>query len=156
MPMTSASVAFAAAGAAGALYLVSRRPAWLFGVKTWQFVGEVTALHVYPVKSCRGFEVETMELDTYGPKLDRRFMITDENGRFITQRQEAILSQIFVAMRPDGSVTLSLQKGPTMSRFTFTPATAVTPGLQFLSKSFAMCSAAAAVIRNVGKESVKV
>jgi uncharacterized protein YcbX len=122
MVPSSSSVACVAAAGLGAWLLMSKRPVWLFGTGGWKHVGEVVALHVYPVKSCRGIEVEQMELDRYGPKLDRRFMIVDENGRFITQRQEAILSQIFAEMLPDGRVTLSVSN---KSHFTFKPATAV-------------------------------
>jgi uncharacterized protein YcbX len=35
-----------------------------------------------------------MELDTFGPKWDRRFMLVDKNGRFLTQRECPLMGQI--------------------------------------------------------------
>ncbi len=42
---------------------------------------------IYPVKSLRGFEVSALELDALGPVGDRRWMVVDDAGRFVTQRQ---------------------------------------------------------------------
>jgi uncharacterized protein YcbX len=47
----------------------------------------VASLHEYPVKSCRGVDVAELRLDEKGPVHDRRFMIVDEGGRFVTQRE---------------------------------------------------------------------
>lgn len=46
----------------------------------------LAALHVYPVKSCRGHAVEAVDLDVFGPRGDRRFLVVDERGQFLTQR----------------------------------------------------------------------
>jgi uncharacterized protein YcbX len=46
----------------------------------------VTSLFYYPVKSCRGIALDTATLDRRGIVDDRRFMIVDEWGRFVTQR----------------------------------------------------------------------
>ena len=42
---------------------------------------------IYPVKSLRGVEVASLELDDLGPVGDRRWMLVDDAGRFVTQRQ---------------------------------------------------------------------
>lgn len=42
---------------------------------------------IYPVKSLRGCEVAALELDDLGPVGDRRWMLVDADGRFVTQRQ---------------------------------------------------------------------
>jgi uncharacterized protein YcbX len=47
----------------------------------------VSALHVYPIKSCRGLEMKAVRFDHLGPPYDRRFMLVDEDGRFLTQRE---------------------------------------------------------------------
>jgi uncharacterized protein len=46
----------------------------------------VSQLFVYPIKSTRGIAVEEILLETAGPVRDRRWMLVDENGRFLTQR----------------------------------------------------------------------
>jgi uncharacterized protein YcbX len=46
-----------------------------------------SALHVYPIKSCRGVELKAVRFDRLGPLYDRRFMLVDETGNFLTQRE---------------------------------------------------------------------
>ena len=47
----------------------------------------VSALHVYPVKSCRGTALATATLDARGIVGDRQFMLVNPRGRFLTQRE---------------------------------------------------------------------
>lgn len=60
----------------------------------------VSALYIYPIKSCRGIEVRSFRLDDLGPQLDRRYMIVDPNGRCINQRQEARLALVVPSLQP--------------------------------------------------------
>lgn len=71
---------------------------------------QVSALYIYPIKACRGIEVQAFRLDALGPQLDRRFMLVDEQGTFITQRQEPRLSQVIPGLSP----TALLVKAPGM------------------------------------------
>jgi hypothetical protein len=61
-------------------------------------VATVAGLHVYPVKSCGGTELERAEVDALGIRDDRRWMIVDERGRFLTQRTVPLLATIRVAL----------------------------------------------------------
>jgi uncharacterized protein YcbX len=61
-------------------------------------VGRVASLHVYPVKSCRGIDVESFLLTPTGPEWDRRWMIVTAEGRFITQRSHPRLATIAVTV----------------------------------------------------------
>jgi uncharacterized protein len=54
----------------------------------------VSALYIYPIKSCRGIELRGFRLDELGPELDRRFMLVDEAGKFITQREAPRLALV--------------------------------------------------------------
>ena len=45
------------------------------------------SIHVYPFKSMAGVELNSLELDDFGPKHDRRWMLVDGKNSFITQRQ---------------------------------------------------------------------
>lgn len=46
----------------------------------------VGALAIYPLKSGRQVLVDVMRLDRFGPAGDRRWMLIDDAGRFVTQR----------------------------------------------------------------------
>lgn len=47
----------------------------------------ISRLFVYPVKSCAGVELREAVLTETGFDLDRAWMVVDEAGRFVTQRQ---------------------------------------------------------------------
>lgn len=46
----------------------------------------VTGLFLYPVKSLRGYAVPSAEFDALGFVGDRRFLVVDDTGKFLTQR----------------------------------------------------------------------
>jgi uncharacterized protein YcbX len=50
-------------------------------------IGRVVSLHVYPVKSCKGIEVQASLVEARGLILDRLWMIVTSTGTFRTQRQ---------------------------------------------------------------------
>ena len=54
----------------------------------------VADLFVYPIKSCGGIAVEGAEVDAFGFRDDRRWMVVDETGRFLTQRTVPLLATI--------------------------------------------------------------
>lgn len=47
----------------------------------------IVALNVYPIKSCAGIAVDTLRFDDHGPLDDRRWMLVDAAGDFLTQRE---------------------------------------------------------------------
>ncbi|MBL0317196.1 MAG: MOSC N-terminal beta barrel domain-containing protein [Flavobacteriales bacterium] len=48
---------------------------------------KIDHLFVYPVKSLGGFGVNQAAITAQGFEFDRRFMLIDENNRFISQRK---------------------------------------------------------------------
>lgn len=48
---------------------------------------KVVSLHVYPVKSFKGVQLEKSQLSNLGLSLDRNWMLVDENHKFMTQRE---------------------------------------------------------------------
>ena len=77
----------------------------------------VTALYVYPVKSCRGLAVESALVDARGFAGDRRYMVVDAQGQFLTQRVHPRMALIETALTAEnltlsypsrGSVSVSL------------------------------------------------
>ncbi len=79
----------------------------------------LSALHIYPVKSCRGLSLQTAAFDEYGLIGDRRFMVVNAaDGLFLTQRTHPRMALIETALTGDqlvlsspnaGSVTVALR-----------------------------------------------
>lgn len=66
----------------------------------------VSSLIYYPIKACRGFEVESAEVERMGLQHDRRMMVVTTEGRFLTQREYPRLALVTPTLN-DGIVTLS-------------------------------------------------
>jgi uncharacterized protein YcbX len=64
-------------------------------------VAAVSALYVYPIKSCRGIRVQEWPVAARGFAADRRWMIVDSNGKFVTQRELAQLALVRTALFGD-------------------------------------------------------
>jgi uncharacterized protein YcbX len=61
----------------------------------------VRSLHVYPVKGCRGIDVDRAQVAVTGlvgqGAGDREWMVVDEDGRFLTQREHPRLALVVAA-----------------------------------------------------------
>lgn len=55
---------------------------------------KISQLIIYPVKSLQGIQLQQAELTKQGLKWDRHWMIVDETGRFVTQRNIANMAKI--------------------------------------------------------------
>src|SRR6266542_3762482 len=67
---------------------------------------QLTGLFIYPVKSLRGISLPSAQVDELGLVGDRRFMVVDENGRFLSQRTLPRMALIATALSAD-TLTLS-------------------------------------------------
>jgi uncharacterized protein len=67
---------------------------------------EVARLRLYPVKGLRGYDVDVAEVERCGLAGDRRWLVTQPDGTFLTQRQIAGMARIDARLR-DGGLTLS-------------------------------------------------
>lgn len=82
---------------------------------------QVQSLFIYPVKSLAGIAVDSVTLDDFGPSGDRRWMVVDGEGHFVTQRTRPELALIKTALTGSGSdreVTLDI---PGEGTFTLQP-----------------------------------
>lgn len=61
---------------------------------------KLESLWIYPVKSCAGIPQENLEITNNGILWDRQWMIVDEAGQFLTQRQLPLMSQVLTALSP--------------------------------------------------------
>jgi uncharacterized protein YcbX len=62
----------------------------------------ISALYVYPVKSCRGIQVDRARVARRGFERDRRWMVVDDQGQFLTQRTLPALCRVATSLHPDG------------------------------------------------------
>lgn len=74
----------------------------------------VTGLFLYPVKSLRGHAVPTAELDALGFAGDRRFLVVDATGKFLTQRTAPRMARIEARLSA-GTLTLSADDASSVS-----------------------------------------
>ncbi|MCX6134545.1 MAG: MOSC domain-containing protein [Ignavibacteriales bacterium] len=61
----------------------------------------LTEIHIYPIKSARGISLSSARLDDRGLELDRRWMVVDEDGHFLTQRTLPRMALIHVTLGED-------------------------------------------------------
>lgn len=71
---------------------------------------QVTELNIFPLKSARGITVPSARIEAMGLAGDRRMMIVDPTGQFITQRELPALARLTVTPT-ESSVGLTLDDG---------------------------------------------
>jgi uncharacterized protein YcbX len=62
----------------------------------------VHSLHIYPIKSAHGIDLNQVDIHARGLAHDRRYMIVDAGGTFLTQREIPKLAQLSVGLIDDG------------------------------------------------------
>jgi len=66
----------------------------------------LSSLIYYPIKACRGFEVESTQVERMGLAHDRRMMVITDEGEFLTQREIPKLALVTPQLEA-GALTLS-------------------------------------------------
>jgi uncharacterized protein YcbX len=74
----------------------------------------VERLFIHPIKSCAGIEVQEARVTMRGLEHDRRWMVTDERGRFLSQRTVPELARVRVALAA-GGLTVRCEDAPPLS-----------------------------------------
>jgi uncharacterized protein YcbX len=62
-------------------------------------IARLTALTIYPIKSAAGIPVDTWEVDAFGLRYDRRWMVVDQDGEHVTQRHHPRLALVRPAIQ---------------------------------------------------------
>lgn len=62
----------------------------------------VSELYIYPVKSLGGFSITEAKVTATGLEYDRRWMLVDRNGVFMTQRNHHEMALLQTAITPEG------------------------------------------------------
>ena len=65
----------------------------------------LSSLIYYPIKACRGFEVDSSHVEWMGLEHDRRMMVVTPEGEFLTQREHPRLALVSPKLE-DGTLTL--------------------------------------------------
>ncbi|MGI5452257.1 MOSC domain-containing protein [Streptomyces sp. CA-249302] len=73
------------------------------------------SIHVHPVKAFRGLTLREAVVEPWGLAGDRRWVLIDDGGRVVTQRQQPRLALAAAELLPGGGVRLS---GPGMDPLT--------------------------------------
>jgi uncharacterized protein len=63
---------------------------------------KLSGIYIYPIKSLGGISLQHAKVQERGLENDRRWMLVDEKGRFLTQRQHAQMALLQVALIDDG------------------------------------------------------
>lgn len=71
----------------------------------------LASIHIHPVKSLGGFPVTQARLTDRGLEHDRRWMLVDEDGRFVTQRELPALACLATAPEGDGFTVTDRRDG---------------------------------------------
>lgn len=61
----------------------------------------VSGLNIYPIKSCKGISCSSARAERRGLRFDRRWLVTDEQGVFRSQRKVPRLALISVSVQTD-------------------------------------------------------
>jgi uncharacterized protein YcbX len=72
----------------------------------------LTELRRFPVKSCRGEQLETAVLEPWGLAGDRRWMLVDDTGEAVTVREHREMLLVHPRLRADGGLTVSAPGHP--------------------------------------------
>lgn len=62
----------------------------------------ISGLYIYPIKSCAGITLDHAQLTLTGLAQDRRWMLVNEQGRFVTQREQGRLALIAPTLQGAG------------------------------------------------------
>jgi len=63
-----------------------------------KFLMHISEINIYPIKSLKGISVDSVLVESRGLQYDRRWMLTDGNGKFMTQREFPRMATIGVAV----------------------------------------------------------
>jgi uncharacterized protein len=78
---------------------------------------QITGLYVYPIKSCRGIAVDSVAVSATGLENDRRWMIVDLEGKFVTQRELPKMACIIPELTEDGLQLRTDEDGEVLQPF---------------------------------------
>lgn len=70
---------------------------------------KLSQIFIYPIKGLAGISQNAANVETEGLQHDRRYMLIDESGRFISQREHVVLCQFLTSVSED-AITVDYNK----------------------------------------------
>ena len=70
----------------------------------------LSEINIYPIKSCRGISLAEAVVEDCGLQFDRRWMLVDENNRFLTQREYPVMATLRVMVDGGSLMVESAEK----------------------------------------------
>ena len=61
----------------------------------------LTHIYIYPIKSLGGISLQSAKVEERGLQFDRRWMLVDKNGMFLTQREHPQMALLQVSIKDD-------------------------------------------------------
>lgn len=71
---------------------------------------KISGLFVYPIKSLGGIALNKAQVTSRGLEHDRRWMLVDENNRFLSQREIPEMALLYVELTPNGLLVMHKQQ----------------------------------------------
>ena len=59
-------------------------------------------IYIYPVKSLGGIRVDEAKVEERGLQFDRRWMLVDKQGTFLSQRSHPVMALLQVVLNENG------------------------------------------------------
>lgn len=66
----------------------------------------VASIHIYPMKAGRAVDLDQSVVEPWGLAGDRRWLLVDEDGRCVTQREEPSLARVRITYASAGSIAV--------------------------------------------------
>ena len=66
----------------------------------------LASIHIYPMKAARAVDLDESPVEPWGLAGDRRWLLVDEDGRFVSQREEPSLARVVVTYG-QGTISVS-------------------------------------------------
>src|SRR6185437_7017990 len=73
---------------------------------------QLSAITIFPIKSLRGIALEEAEITQRGLASDRRWMLVDNFGEFMTQREHPRMALVSVSLTPHGLLCVAPEGEP--------------------------------------------
>jgi len=86
----------------------------------------VSEIYIYPIKSLGGIKLSEASLTDRGFEHDRRWMLIDENNRFLSQRQVNGMCFLEVSLHEEGLLVINTNKSDFYYKIPFKPVDAET------------------------------
>ena len=65
---------------------------------------QISGINIYPIKSLKGIGLESSVVEKRGLRSDRRWMLTDRNGIFFTQRELPRMATVRISLNGNGLI----------------------------------------------------